>query len=145
MRGHLLHAFQLEFASYTASANDNSKSCGFRENLLEELDPFSRELVAEARKPGDVPSWPRQANDKPLRNWIRNLHHYNGNGVRCVLSGQSRGWGLRHNHVRLQTHEFRCQLSKPSCSFTLCITVLNREILPFNPIELNHVFSEGIQ
>src|SRR4029453_7917658 len=110
-------------------------------NLLEQLQPLSSQLRDDACQPCDVATGPRQALDEPSSNGVSRRRHNDRDGRGSLLGSQ----GIRikgcDDNVWLETDEIGGEI-REALDSTLCITVLNPDVLALNPSEVGETLSE---
>ena len=85
-----------------------------RDRILEQLEPFRRELGNEERVAGDVAARAREARDDPRSNGVGDVGHDHRYRVRrgCLLRGEGARHRVRHDDIHLEPDELGGELGK---------------------------------
>jgi len=113
-----------------------------RNQLLEKLDAFRRELGAEGSHSRDVASGPREARHEAVR--IAHRRHDDGNRSRRVLGGGGRRRATGNDHIDLETHERGGEL-RESLRVTIGGPVFEKEVLALDVAQLAQASAQGVE
>ena len=85
-----------------------------RDRILEQLEPFRRELGNEERVAGDVAAGAREARDDARSNGVADVGHDHRNRIRrgCLLRGEGARCRVRHDDIHLEPDELGGELGK---------------------------------
>ena len=118
---------------------------GLGDGLLEQLQLFGDDFQAGAAgHPCDVPARPREARDEPGANGIANTNHDDmdrlGGNLGCRHSLRPR----RYDDVHLESDQLGRKVGQP-VEPTLRKSIVDDDVLPFNPPALSQSLPEGLQ
>jgi hypothetical protein len=112
-----------------------------RNDLLEQLQPLSRQLRDDGRQPGDVAGGSRQARDEPGRNRVTGRRHDDGDGPRSLLGRLSIGIETGDDHVNLETDEIGRKV-RETLGSSLRVSELDVDVLPLDPSDVREALPE---
>jgi hypothetical protein len=110
---------------------------------VEQREPFPGDLGRQPRQACDVPTWPRQAGDKPFGDGIPEANHDDRHRS-SNLSNRLKRWRCVHNnHVDGKANQFGRKL-RQSPNLPARESELDGNVLPFDVPELTQPLPKGV-
>src|SRR5689334_16176141 len=98
-----------------------------RNDLLQQLQPLSTELIRKSGQPSNVSSRSRKASHEPRPNRVVIACHYNGNRSRCLLRGPGCCCTTGNDDINIETDQLRSK-RRQAIGSTVCIAILNDNV-----------------
>ncbi len=127
-----LKFFPTECRAWALWIPEHSNTGELGKHFLEQLQPFSVQLLGHLGQPRDVAAGPRQALSQPQRNRVTRCRHNDRDCPGSSLGSQSIGSTGCDDHVDLETDEIGCEV-REAIVFTLRIAVLDVDVLALDP------------
>jgi hypothetical protein len=104
-RRRLLQLLQDEHVGSVGGIVEHREAGSSWDDFLQELQPFSAQLAADARQPGDVATRSREVGHEPGANRVRNNREDDGDRAGRLLGGQRLRRTRSDDYVHLETDE----------------------------------------
>src|SRR5262249_1974482 len=111
--------------------------------LFEQLQTLPAQLDLNVAHARDVSTGPRKTGYDPAANGIATQHD-DGSGLGYLLGGKSRNGSWGHNNISLELHQLSSEAGEEIVTASMR-TILNGNIVPFNPTEVAQPVPECIQ
>ena len=86
---------------------ENGEALDRGQHLLEQLEPFGRQLEVPVEEPGDVSPWPSETGNEAQRNRVVVDPRHDDGDLGCrSFRGTSSGLGGRDDHIHLESDQF---------------------------------------
>ena len=123
------------------SVPQDSDAREFEYGFLQNLQSFACQDICHRVKSSGVTTWPREAIDQAIRNWIGGrIREHDGDSLGGLLGGETVVWTTGNDEIDLETNQLISQSGEPLGSL-FSGAKLERDVLSLDITELAQLSS----
>src|SRR5262249_53751017 len=135
-----IHTSRERLAGIARTEHRDSRD--MRNRLLEQLEIFRRQLLADEGKPREVPSWVGQGRREAGANGVPDADENYGRRIAQIPHGRGRRRAESHDHLELEGRQLAREQEK-LVPITVGKAVLQSQILPIDVAEIPQPLFQG--
>src|SRR5262244_4181143 len=135
-----IHTSRERLAGIARTEHRDSRD--MRNRLLEQLEIFRRQLLADEGKPCEIPSWVGQGRREAGPNGVPDADEDYGRRIAQIPHGRGRRCAESHDHLELKGHQLAREQEKLG-PITVGKAILQSQILPIDVAEIPQPLLQG--